>query len=96
MNDDDALFILNAPHPVRDRTHLHSLIALAISRGMHIEIVREKEPSMEEAAAGALLEFKLRTAKALAEPFFPRESAWERRNSNAPWYRRFQSNRRHK
>lgn len=29
------------------------------------------------------------------EPFFPKESAWERRNPNQPFYSRFRKNQRH-
>lgn len=94
MND-DPIFITDVGY-YRGRSDLHllALISLVMSRGMHVVIVKDKQPSTEEITAKLVQEFKLSTEKAFAEPFFPKESAWERRNSNAPWYRRFQTKRR--
>lgn len=81
----DPIFVHNNIGFYRGRSDLDCLIAMAINRGLHLIIVREKQPSTEEVAAKLVQEFKLSTdLKASAEPFFPKESAWERRNPNAP------------
>lgn len=57
------------------------------------EARRDQERLVEHLREDALLCFTC-TQDNLKEEFFPRESAYERRNRNAPWYHRLDRKRR--
>jgi hypothetical protein len=50
-----------------------------------------ERPEREELMQKIISDFEVSSAAAqskLEQTFFPNETAWERRNRNAPWYRR--------
>lgn len=102
MNSD--LVIICGPS-IGKTTHIMQTLALcrtAIAtkvEGMHgslgdlMDAQREHE-RMQERLIKEIAISKACTEANLKEEFLPRESAYERRNRNAPWYRRFDRKRR--
>lgn len=87
----DGIFISNGNrHGNLMRLHAE-LIALAASKNITIVFEEQKQPAVQD----MIEKLKLQMMPEIKEPFFPRETAYERRNRGQKWYCKF-NRRKHK
>ncbi len=72
-----------------------SIYALAAMKGVNVSTCHEPPPPPIDLDA-LIQQFDLPTLPKIEEPFFSKETAYERRNRGQKWYRRFEKKPRRK
>ncbi len=83
----NSILIMGGSHRLSAEL-LSATMALAASSGVRVLICDVPAPPPIDLDT-LIQQFDLPTPPQIEEPFFPRETAYERRNRNAPWFRRF-------